>query len=118
VRIWDIEPHLLCCAHLLGEHRELHGLWNILTLDKAGYANHPETKRWRGKLAALYKRHERLVGEMGSRGYDHRSSLDAALAKGSGVQEEYVDTLEAQRRILSEKPCTCLLSPRRESATA
>jgi hypothetical protein len=110
VRIWDVEPHLLCRAHLLGEHRELHGLWNILTLDKAGYANHPETKRWRGKLAALYRRHERLVGEMGRRGYDHRSPLNSALATGSARQEEFVDPPEAQRRILREKPCRCPLS--------
>ncbi len=43
MRIWDIEPVRLCRAHLLGEHRELHGLWNILT----------------------------LVQEMKNRGYDH-----------------------------------------------
>lgn len=114
MRIWDVEPDLLCRAHLLGEHRELHGLWNILTQDKAGYANHPETMRWRGKLAALYARHERLAEEMRSRGYDHRSPLDKALAIGSGIQEEYVDTSEAQHAILSEKPCPCL---RAESET-
>jgi hypothetical protein len=30
MRIWDIEPEKLCRQHLLGEHRELHGLWVIL----------------------------------------------------------------------------------------
>ena len=64
MRIWDIDPRLLCAQHLLGEHRELHGLWNILTLDKQGYRRHPETRRWEGKLGALFARHARLVREM------------------------------------------------------
>ena len=25
MRIWDVDPALLCRSHLLGEHRELHG---------------------------------------------------------------------------------------------
>jgi hypothetical protein len=112
-----MEPVRLCRAHLLGEHRELHGLWNILTLDKAGYAGHPETKRWRGKLAALHLRHEALVQEMTKRGYDHRSPLDPVLATGSERQEEFVDPPDAQSRILTEKPCPCLLSPQEGSET-
>ncbi len=31
MRIWDIPPKLLCRNHLLGEHRELHAIWSILT---------------------------------------------------------------------------------------
>lgn len=42
MRIWDIQPKYLCRKHLLAEHRELHGLWNILTKHKAkgGYSRH------------------------------------------------------------------------------
>jgi N-acyl-D-amino-acid deacylase len=107
VRIWDVDPALLCRAHLLGEHRELHGLWNILTLGKTGYRNHPETRRWEGRLSALHLRHEALVAEMYRRGYRHESPLDPALASGSAVQELYVDSPKDQRRILREKPCAC-----------
>ena len=82
VRIWDVEPDVLCDRHLLGEHRELHAVWSILTTGKRGYANHPETLRWRGRLKALYARHDRLVDEMKRRGFDHRSPLDPALATG------------------------------------
>ena len=57
MRIWDIPANKLCTKHLLGEHSELHGLWNILTQNKSGYSRHPETLRWKGKLA-LYLRHE------------------------------------------------------------
>jgi hypothetical protein len=76
MRIWDVSPAILCRQHLLGEHRELHGLWNILTQGKAGYSRHPETVRWRGKLAALYRRHEALVEEMDQRDYRHASPLE------------------------------------------
>jgi hypothetical protein len=107
MRIWDVDPRLLCRSHLLGEHRELHGLWNILTQGKAGYRNHPETKRWVGKQAALYERHEALVAEMTGRGYRHRSPLDERLATGAAVQRSFVDSPAAQRRILIAKGCAC-----------
>jgi hypothetical protein len=107
VRIWDVDPAVLCRSHLLGEHRELHGLWNILTRGKMGYARHPETRRWVGRLAALFRRHEELVREMQRRGYRHASPLDPTLAAGSPVQDHLLDSLEEQLRILSGKPCDC-----------
>ena len=107
VRVWDLPPSLLCRQHLLGEHRELHGLWRILTEDRQGYAHHPETRRWRGKLAALHKRHEDLVEEMVRRGYRHASPLDRLQATGSAVQNEFVDSLDAQIMILRDKGCGC-----------
>jgi len=107
VRIWDLLPSLLCRQHLLGEHRELHGLWRILIEDRKGYARHPETRRWRGKLAALYERPEALVEEMACRGYQHASPLDQRRATGSTVQNDYVDPLDAQIAILRSKGCDC-----------
>ena len=109
MRIWDIDPALLCRSHLLGEHRELHGLWNILAYDKRGYSQHPETKRWVGKQAALFHRHEQLVAEMLKRGYTHASPLDAALASGSAAQDVFIDPPDRQLEILRAKPCPCLL---------
>jgi hypothetical protein len=109
MRIWDVDPALLCRRHLLGEHRELHGLWNILVLGKKGYSLHPETLRWRGKLAALHRRHERLVGEMQRRGYRHESPLPAELATGAVDQDVFIDAIEEQLRLLRQKPCECLL---------
>ena len=103
---------MLCRQHLLGEHRELHGLWNVITLGKTGYREHPETKRWIGQLAALYSRHEALVAEMHRRGYRHKTPLDLRLATGSQVQESFVDSLDVQYKLLCEKPCVCPLIPR------
>ncbi|MCY3771298.1 MAG: pyrimidine dimer DNA glycosylase/endonuclease V [Gemmatimonadetes bacterium] len=111
MRIWDLPPEILCRQHLLGEHRELHGLWNVITLGKTGYREHPETKRWIGRLAALYGRHEALVAEMHRRGYRHKTPLDLRLATGSQVQELLVGALDEQYRLLCEKPCGCPLTP-------
>jgi len=109
MRIWDLPPRRLCRQHLLGEHVELHAIWSVLTKGKKGYALHPETLRWKGKLKALQRRHERLVVEMTRRGYRHASPLDRRLATGSGVQRAFVDSVPAQIRILRKKGCSCLV---------
>ncbi len=107
MRIWDIDPKLLCRNHLLGEHNELHAIWNIITRGGQGYANHPETRRWEGKLRALFDVHHRIVQEMISRGCRHHSPLDRALATGKGLQDAFVDSVARQREILRRKGCTC-----------
>lgn len=107
MRIWDVSPQKLCRNHLLGEHSELHGIWSILTQDKKGFAHHPEVVRWRGKLKALYRKHQEIVEEMRRRGYQHNSPLDPAMATGVGVQDELVDSMEEQYRILIRKGCDC-----------
>jgi hypothetical protein len=107
VRIWDIAPRRLCRQHLLGEHRELHAIWSILTEGKKGYACHPETLRWQGKLKALFLRHEALVAEMTARGYTHKSPLSESLATGAGDQDAFVDSYEDQLSLLREKGCSC-----------
>ncbi|MDD3497915.1 MAG: pyrimidine dimer DNA glycosylase/endonuclease V [Candidatus Moranbacteria bacterium] len=109
MRIWDIPVKHLCRKHLLGEHRELHGLWNILTKHKGkgGYSRHPETKRWVGKLKALYSRHENLAREMEKRGYRHISLLDERLAGGKEKQDVFINTVSEQKEILRRKNCGC-----------
>jgi len=107
MRIWDIGPEKLCRQHLLGEHRELHAIWVVLTKGKKGYSRHPEVLRWKGKLKALYLRHEKLVKEFGSRGYKHHSDLNKAAATGSRRQDELVDSYASQVRNLKGKKCSC-----------
>ncbi len=111
MRVWDIHPKYLCRKHLLGEHRELHGLWNILTKHgaKGGYSKHPETLRWVGKTKALYERHEALVKEFGRRGYKHYSPLDKKLGVGTATQNVFIHTVQEQENILKEKPCDCFI---------
>ena len=107
MRIWDISPKKLCRNHLLGEHRELHAMWNIITENKKGYSRHPETLRWIGKLGAMYARHEALVEEMITRGYSHYSPLDQTMAIGEIKQDVFIDSPYTQIQILKEKGCDC-----------
>src|SRR5512143_193995 len=107
MRIWDIHLRHLCRKHLLAEHRELHGLWNILTKHKGrgGYSRHPETLRWVGKQKALYLRHEALVKEFARRGNQHHTPLDKRYATGVGIQRAFVNTIQEQKILLTNKPC-------------
>lgn len=107
MRIWDVSPSILCRKHLLGEHRELHALWTILSQDKKGYRKHPETMRWEGKLAALYKRHDEEVSEIKRRGWNHHSPLDKKLATGKSTQTDLVNSVIEQKEILRNKKCDC-----------
>jgi len=100
---------------LLAEHRELHGLWNILTKHKARgpYSRHPETLRWSGKTHALFARHEALVREFSRRGWRHNSPLDKRLARGAGCQKVFINTIAEQKEILRKNPAPArLLSPK------
>ena len=107
MRIWDINPKYLCRKHLLGEHAELHAIWSIILNKKSGFKNHPEVKRWRGKLKALYKRHDLLVKEMKRREYNHFSPLDKKLAKGKEEQKVLIDSIKKQKAILEKRNCNC-----------
>ena len=107
MRVWDISPYKLCRNHLLGEHSEIHAIWLILTKNKEGFAHHPETIRWKGKLKALYFRHEKIVQEMKKRGFNYKSPLNNGLATVKSVQNDFVDFIEDQIRILKNKNCEC-----------
>ncbi len=107
MRVWDLPPAGLCRNHLLAEHRELHAVWSVLTKGKKGYSRHPEVLRWSGKLKSLYLRHEEEAAEMRRRGYSHRSPLDRSLAAGASVQDEMVDDIAEQKRLLRSKGCGC-----------
>jgi len=115
MRVWDIHPKYLCRKHLLAEHRELHGLWNILTKHggAGGYSRHPETLRWVGKQKALYNRHEILVKEFLRRRYRHHTPLNKRLATGAGKQNIFINTAEEQKIILKNKPCDCFLAKKK-----
>lgn len=107
MRIWDINLGLLCRRHLLAEHLELHVIWSVITNQHKGYSRHPETLRWRGRLRALYYRHEQQVAEMERRNYVHASPLDYSLATGAEVQTQFINTPDEQTTILKSKNCSC-----------
>jgi hypothetical protein len=81
MRIWDVDPGFLNDRSLLGEHRELHGIFSILVNHKTGYSRHPETLRWQEHLPALALRHGLLVAEMALRNFHHHSPLPPQAGK-------------------------------------
>lgn len=111
MRIWDVAPQLLCRSHLLGEHRESHAVFAVISGSKRGYGDHPETKRWVGKLPALARRHALVADEMERRGYRHASPMRSRA--GSLIQRARLLSIGEQIARLSEKPCTCPVSTRR-----
>jgi hypothetical protein len=58
-------------------------------------------------LKCLFKRHEEIANEMKKRGYSHKSPLDPELATGLEEQNEFVDSVSEQIRILKKKKCGC-----------
>jgi hypothetical protein len=109
VRVWDLPPAKLCRAHLLAQHNEIHGIWSIIVNERSGYANHPETTRWRGKLGALHIRHSETVAEMRGRGYRHNSPLPNPPEGQVTEQTEFVQPLTEQIETLRLKECACLV---------
>ena len=108
MRVWDLPPYFLCDKHLSGEHREIHGIYNILTLGHKGYSHHPETKRWIGKIDALVRRHDMVVREMVRRGMNHKSPLTPIGDKDT--QDKLINTIEEQIIWIGSKGCECKLS--------
>lgn len=102
MRIWDVHPGYLNRQSLLGEHRELHGIVSIHTHGKKGYANHPETVRWRGYGWALSMRHRLLAAEMAIRGYTDRTPVSSDEGEGMWP-DTWVDPPARQLAILGEK---------------
>lgn len=71
MRMWMVDPRVMCRKHLLGEHVELHMLVGAILKGKSlkGFIDK--------KLIcnSIRKRHSQLVKEMKARGYTHKSPL-------------------------------------------
>ena len=77
MRMWMVDPQLLCRRHLLGEHVECHmfeGTW-VRDVSMKGYID--------GGLfqpADLHARHDALAAEMARRGMNHKSPMHFTAA--------------------------------------
>ena len=102
MRMWMVEPKLLCRQHLLGEHRECHTFAGTLRkrISVSGYMSLGELDPT--KLAS---RHEELVTEMERRGYCHFSPLE--VPDYSYVTEKACIDVEANLRDLFSRCSEC-----------
>jgi len=98
MRMWLVNPRLMCRQHLLGEHVELHMLVGCIVRGKslAGYIE-------QGLIdtALIERRHLELVREMERRGYRHGSELPAFKALAAGRIDAVGNLLELKRRCKS-----------------
>jgi len=72
MRMWMVDPRILCRNHLLGEHLEHHMFIGTIKQKKkvTGYI-----KNNCFQPRALFERHNALVKEMQRRGYNHKSPI-------------------------------------------
>lgn len=81
MRMWLVNPKIMCRKHLLGEHVEMHMFLGALKKNKKidGYLD-----KNLFEPTALWWRHHHLALEMTERGYNHNSEMygvfDAILA--------------------------------------
>ncbi len=102
MRIWDIDAGFLNAQSLLGEHRELHGIYSIIKNAKSGYSRHPEILRWSSHVPALALRHAFLVAEMRLRGFKHHSPLEEDMSSLEWPQI-FIDQPADQYKLLRGK---------------
>ncbi len=72
MRMWMVDPKIMCREHLLGEHRELHMLAGTIRKKKQllGYL-----KRNILEPSGIERRHSELIEEMKRRGYKHKTPI-------------------------------------------
>ena len=94
--MWSVDPRLMCRQHLLGEHRELHGIVGLLLHGKSveGYRRLIEVHNVRS-------RHKEIVKEMKRRNYRHRSPLPDFKEYVFGIVDRKENLRELSRRCLA-----------------
>ena len=98
MRMWGVNPRLLCRKHLLGEHVEMHMFVGTL---RAGKSVNGYTSTGLVNLHKIRERHDELAEEMEERGYDHQSPLPSfpmPVVGDKGFVNEVENLKELARR--------------------
>jgi hypothetical protein len=88
MRMWMIDPKLLCQKHLLGEHCELHK--HLHNFHKGHSVKGRYVPVIQIELCSLQERHDALAKEMAERGYNHQSPLNNCPTK-EYLEQTYPD---------------------------
>lgn len=105
MRMWMVDPKIMCRNHLLGEHRELHAIAGLIRKKKSldGYLSE-------GLIdpRLLQSRHLALSKEMSQRGYYDAESIGVLDLSYLRLEDRpYVDAEESLRILLSRcSACT------------
>ena len=95
MRMWMVDPSLMCRRHLLGEHVEIHMLVGTLLRNKsiAGFVENNLIE-----VHSIRARHSELVREMDRRGMTHRSPLPKFRSRKLGKVDPRTNLAELARR--------------------
>jgi len=93
MRMWMVNPRIMCRQHLLGEHLEIHMFAGTIR-EKKSLVGYVENNLF--EAGSLKVRHDRLVKEMVRRGYDHKSVLRKPNMK-------YLSKYERKSKVDKEK---------------
>jgi hypothetical protein len=103
MRMWMVDPEIMCSKHLTGEHLELHMFVGAIRKGTSmqGYVD----SRLLEPLA-LEARHKQLVDELLARGGSHKSEMGFVNLKGlpRKIVEAKVDRKEQLDELLSRCP--------------
>jgi hypothetical protein len=104
MRMWMVDPQIMCDQHLLGEHVELHMLVGTLVRKRsvAGFVANRLIE-----VHNVRKRHAALVKEMARRGMNHQSPLPEFRARRLGKVDIDENQTELARRCLQCKSRQC-----------
>lgn len=95
MRMWKVDPSLMCRQHLLGEHLEMHMFVGAIRkgVDIGGYV-----RKGLVEVHYLNRRHKELVQEMTRRGYKHHTPLFFVSRKKVGRVDVRASVAELRRR--------------------
>ena len=101
MRMWMVDPKLLCRKHLLGEHNEIHK-------HRHNFVKHHSIAGRKGQIdpAKMEERHNALVIEMREREYNHKSPYEQPDLSYYDLDGFIVDT-NVSLQDLSERCVEC-----------
>lgn len=87
MRMWMVDPRILCTKHLLGEHVEIHMFVGHINAGKR-LGRYIDNNCVEPK--SLVSRHRELANEMRRRGMNHDSDLEDIIEPVSSVDNEAI----------------------------
>ena len=102
MRMWNVDPTMLCTQHLLGEHLEMHMFRGTIVRGRSidGFIRNGLVETGR-----IVERHDVLAMEMARRGMNHKSPLEQFDVEARGS----VDVRQNEAELASR----CFLCRRR-----
>lgn len=102
MRMWMVDPRVMCRRHLLGEHVELHMFVGHINKGRSitGYIENNCIQP-----RDIHSRHRDVVKEMKHRGFNHQSPLPQYSLVGTLVR--FIDTIVDSNKSLKDLISRC-----------